>query len=324
MTDRRYSIIPARAVTDPTLEGWDLKVLCFLGTHTDKLGWCFLAQGTIAEKIGCGRSTVQRSLARLMEAGLVQTREFNGPRPHACHAYRVIMDHDDPQLDPPEYPVGGDGGDERCPPVGTSGEVLHPRAPVPRQERAPPPAEVPIHTWAHNDPDSGGGGDGYARAREASPISEDAHALADEIATIAGHDIAFLPPRWMCDGPAMRVQMYLDHGWQRPMMIDTAKAIMGRKTDGPPASIRYFEKPFARAHALQSRPAPLPSETAQPQTRQTHETAGHAADWKQSRDNFRAARARFKAGIDQSEDDRGGEDSGQVVRLAPAARHRGT
>ena len=36
MTDRRYSIIPARAVTDPRIERGDLRVLCFLGMHTDK------------------------------------------------------------------------------------------------------------------------------------------------------------------------------------------------------------------------------------------------------------------------------------------------
>ncbi|MEI9804076.1 MAG: helix-turn-helix domain-containing protein [Pseudolabrys sp.] len=115
MTDRRYSIIPARAVADPRLEGRDLQVLCFLGMHTDKLGWCFLGQGMIAEKIGCGRSTVQRSVARLIDAGFVETREFNGARPHACHAYRVIMDLDDPQLTPPTDADDDDSDGSRCP-----------------------------------------------------------------------------------------------------------------------------------------------------------------------------------------------------------------
>src|ERR1043166_330252 len=78
MTDRpRYSIIPAGAVIDPSIERGDLRVLCFLGIHTDKLGWCFLSQGTIAAELDCGRSTVQRALTRLVEAGWVQAKGSN-------------------------------------------------------------------------------------------------------------------------------------------------------------------------------------------------------------------------------------------------------
>lgn len=260
MNDRRYSITPARACTDPRLEGRDLQVLCFLGVHTDKLGWCFLSQGTIADKIGCGRSTVQRSLARLIEAGYVQTREFSGKRAHACHAYRVVMDADDTQLEPPEHPVGGDGDDDRCPPVGTSdAEVHHPRAPVPSHERAPQPSEVPTHTWAHNDQDSSCcSGSPRARAKTCQ-ISEEAYRVAEEVARISGHDPAFLPPRWVSDGAPVRVQMMLDRGWRGEMMIEIARSVMQQKRDGPPKTIRYFEPAFAEAHARQSQPQPLPT-----------------------------------------------------------------
>jgi len=322
MTDRRYSIIPARAVTDPRIERGDLRVLCFLGMHTDKLGWCFLRQGMIAEQLDCGRSTVQRSLARLIEAGWVQQREFNGQRPHACHAYRVVMDADDPQVEPPEYAVGDDEGDDRCPPVGTSPpEVHHQRAPVPSHERAPPPPEVPTHTWAHNDPDSGGGSGGSARARGGT-VSEEAYRIADEIAVIAGHDLAFLPPRWVSEGPPMRVQMMLDHGWQREMMIDTAKSIMARKTDGPPETIRYFEKPFARAHARQSAPAPLPADVEIPKASAFHEKTGGRADWQRSRDDFRGVLGKLGAAINDAKSDAGGGSGASPVRHGAAAGRR--
>jgi hypothetical protein len=59
---------------------------------------------------------------------------------------------------------------------------------------------------------------------------------------IAGHDPEILPPRWVSDGPALRVQMMFDQGWQGQMMIDTARSVMQHKRDGAPLSIRYFEK----------------------------------------------------------------------------------
>lgn len=101
---------------------------------------------------------------------------------------------------------------------------------------------------------------GDVRAREAPPakklISDEAQAFAAELARIAGHDPEFLPPRWVGDGPAYRVQMYLNSGWSIEVMRENAQAAMRRKTDGPPATVKYFEKIFARAHAPQ---LPLPA-----------------------------------------------------------------
>lgn len=256
MTDRRYSIIPARAVTDERIERGDLRVLAYLGTFTDKLGWCFLAQGTIADALNCGRSTVQRSLTRLVDAGWVQVKAATvSGRPHACHAYRVVMDNDDPAIGPSEFEVEDQEREGGCPPVGTQGA---------QPERAGVPAQdghgVPTHARAQKDQDSDvHEGVGCARVSGQSGISAEAHAIAAEIATIAGHDLKFLPPRWMSDGPAMRVQMMLDHGWPRDLMIETAKAVMAAKRDGPPLTIKYFERPFAAAHARQSKPEPLPT-----------------------------------------------------------------
>lgn len=117
----RYSIIPGGAVTDPRLEGRDLQVLCLLGRHTDKLGWCFRSQVKMAEELRCGRSSVQRSLGRLYDAGWLEKKlrsmtdvDANAQHPHAAHAYRVKMDRD---LLPEEFEAA-DNEDEGCPPVG--------------------------------------------------------------------------------------------------------------------------------------------------------------------------------------------------------------
>jgi Helix-turn-helix domain len=97
----RLSIIPAGAVTDERLEPRDLQVLCLLGRHTDKQGWCVRSQVKMAAELHCGRSSVQRSLENLVNAGWVQKKQRGVPeghepgQPSASYAYRVILDRDD-------------------------------------------------------------------------------------------------------------------------------------------------------------------------------------------------------------------------------------
>src|SRR6185437_1986833 len=74
VTGPRLSIIPAGAIFDRTLEPRDLHVLNLLGCHTDKAGWCRRSQVRMAAELGCSRSSVQRSLDRLCEAGWVQKK----------------------------------------------------------------------------------------------------------------------------------------------------------------------------------------------------------------------------------------------------------
>ena len=95
MSDLRFSIIPGWIVTDPRLKGRDLQVLCLLGRHIDKAGWCFRSQVKMARQLDCARSTVQSSLERLMKIGVVERRtgdSFDG-RDTSYH-YRVIFDRE--------------------------------------------------------------------------------------------------------------------------------------------------------------------------------------------------------------------------------------
>jgi DNA-binding transcriptional ArsR family regulator len=98
----RLSIIPAGAVTDRSLEPRDLQVLCLLGRHTDKAGWCVRSQVKMAGELDCSRSSVQRSLDRLYEAGWVEKKRrdiamgaSDAGQPSASYAYRVVLDRDD-------------------------------------------------------------------------------------------------------------------------------------------------------------------------------------------------------------------------------------
>jgi len=101
LSNPRLSIIPAGAVTDRSLEPRDLQVLCLLGRHTDKAGWCIRSQVKMAREIACSRGSLQNSLDRLSEAGWVQKKRMDteveeaGKRPSRSYAYRVLLDRDD-------------------------------------------------------------------------------------------------------------------------------------------------------------------------------------------------------------------------------------
>ena len=93
MSNARFSIIPAWVVTHPRMKGSDLKVLCLLGTYTNKEGWCRRSQVKMAEQLGCGRSTVQDSLNRLSDIGAVEKRRVDSPDGRdSAHWYRVVLD----------------------------------------------------------------------------------------------------------------------------------------------------------------------------------------------------------------------------------------
>jgi uncharacterized protein YdaU (DUF1376 family) len=95
--------------------------------------------------------------------------------------------------------------------------------------------------------------------------AEDALALARQIATVAGlGDPKTWPPGW--SGAPLRVAAWLGDSWQPEVCLAAVREVMERKRDGPPATIRYFEKAIARAHAQQGAPlpivAPLPASVA--------------------------------------------------------------
>lgn len=93
MSNRRLSIIPARAVADRELNETCLRVLGQIGTYTDNEGWCYPRQGEIGRELGIGRPAVNRAVAKLAELGYLEVhpqRRKDGGR--AANLYRVVLD----------------------------------------------------------------------------------------------------------------------------------------------------------------------------------------------------------------------------------------
>lgn len=118
-------------------------------------------------------------------------------------------------------------------------------------------AETQIETGARQERDKVEGmeqGNVVDGGPRATLISTQANELADEIATITGHDLKFLPPSWY--GAAWRVQMWLNDGWAKPIILASVREQFAKKRDGPPSRIQYYEPGIAKAHAVQTTPLP--------------------------------------------------------------------
>ncbi len=100
----RLAVIPAAALADVAsgrLKAMDLRVLCALGSFTNKQGWARVKTESIAERVGpkTARETVSRSLTRLRELGWVESRAPKRGGSFA-HAWRVNLNPDiDPEFD---------------------------------------------------------------------------------------------------------------------------------------------------------------------------------------------------------------------------------
>lgn len=96
------SIIPAAAVMDESLTPTQLRVLCAIGIHTDKLGgnvWASVR--TLAKEANVAERTVQAACAVLVERGYLKVV----PRVGTTNLYEV-------QLDAGVHPVAGEGVQE--------------------------------------------------------------------------------------------------------------------------------------------------------------------------------------------------------------------
>lgn len=133
MSDPRFSIIPAAAVTDPRLEGRDLQVLCLFGRHTDAHGWCRRSQVKMADELGCARSTVQASIDRLVTSGWLQKRSDVEPQTPgkrtSAFEYRVMLDIPDIVGTPADLSAPPADVSESGVPEGPENMDRHPPAP---------------------------------------------------------------------------------------------------------------------------------------------------------------------------------------------------
>lgn len=68
----RFSAVSSSALDDTRLTGPDILVLAALGYHTDKTGWCWPSQETIATRARLTRQTVSECIKRLVGFGHVE------------------------------------------------------------------------------------------------------------------------------------------------------------------------------------------------------------------------------------------------------------
>jgi len=93
----RYSIIPIRAVEDPQLQRAALRVLLSLGAYTDRDGYCYPSQSTLARRLRVSRQAVNRQIKVLVRLGYLQVtrRKSVGGGETSC-LYRIYFE--DPSL----------------------------------------------------------------------------------------------------------------------------------------------------------------------------------------------------------------------------------
>lgn len=124
---RRFAIIPARALDDERLIANDILILCALGRHTDKAGWCAVRQSVIAGAVRLSRAYVNRRIKHIAACGYVEKHsQTKAGRGRVANHYRVLFDVSvPPEADVPDKHNGGaDVPLANTPPVFTANTAI--------------------------------------------------------------------------------------------------------------------------------------------------------------------------------------------------------
>ena len=123
---QRFSIIPYQATHDERLSDSEYRTLGVIAAYSDRDGYCYPSQATLAEKRGVSRKTIIGHVAKLCELGYVEKqarRRKDGGQ--TSNLMRVVIDHL-PRHDSavPETP---DDGESDTP---SNAQGLHPLSPL--------------------------------------------------------------------------------------------------------------------------------------------------------------------------------------------------
>lgn len=88
----RFSIVPADAFEDDRLTPADVRVLGVLGSFLDRKNECFPSQAMVAERAKLDRSTVNRSLKKLVDFNYITARQRHPGRAKSVLLYQVKLD----------------------------------------------------------------------------------------------------------------------------------------------------------------------------------------------------------------------------------------
>lgn len=191
----RFSVIPAAAVIDSRLSLRELSVLCAIGIHTDRNGWCYPSSERLGEMLGVSGGMVRQSVAALAKHGYVQIvgrRRDDGGQ--TSNAIRVMMDAQHPSdamrfsldpSDPSRTPVSS----ELTPPVSleitppvSSGLTRKPQVKSPNEQKSIG-AEAPSYRGTRISPSWGPSPDliefAFGRGFSAESLREEVNRFKD-------------------------------------------------------------------------------------------------------------------------------------------------
>lgn len=102
----RLTIFQAAAVDDSRLGNAAFRVLAALGTYSDKDGWCYPTQATLASRLSITRQAVNKSLQQLSDLGYITIKpQFNQDGGKRANLYRLNLDRPAETMQPDVAPM---------------------------------------------------------------------------------------------------------------------------------------------------------------------------------------------------------------------------
>ena len=98
MSNARFSILQARAVTDKRVSDAQFRTLAALGMYADKDGWCYPMLATLGADLGKSKQAVGRDTIALRKLGYLEvTARFDEKGARRSNLYRLKFDLDTPR-----------------------------------------------------------------------------------------------------------------------------------------------------------------------------------------------------------------------------------
>jgi hypothetical protein len=89
----RFSVIPSRAFDDNRINSRAIVVLGIIGCYSDRDGWCFPSQVTLAKRLGVSRQAVIKQVNILVECGYIEKRQRTRDNLSTTSCmYRILYD----------------------------------------------------------------------------------------------------------------------------------------------------------------------------------------------------------------------------------------
>jgi hypothetical protein len=126
--NQRFSVIPARAISDPELSDGAIRTLAVLGMFTDRNGWCYPSYATLAKIRGISKSAIAKHITELSERGYLNVHhrfDENGARRSNLLQVRFDFPYEQSPVQPEASAGSGEEASHAPPPVHLSEHPVH-------------------------------------------------------------------------------------------------------------------------------------------------------------------------------------------------------